>query len=792
MLNTLLPLVLTAALSGPGGPKGEKAKTYEGTAGELEIATPSIANARIDIDGRLDEAVWQQAALLTSFTQFEPVEGAPASQRTEVRVIIDDDAIYFAIKAYDDNPEGIRATLAERDSYTRSDDYVRILLDTFDDQRRAYVFTVNPLGVQHDGLWNETGGSTGRRGGFGSPIDNNPDFLWDSDAKILDWGYQVEIRIPFKSLRFREVEEQAWGLQVTRKIQRSGFESAWAPVSRNAANRLTQSGKLTGLKGLDMGLFMELNPVLTGKRIGQFDSELGRLRRDNPTGDFGLNATYGLTSNLTLDATYNPDFSQVEADAGQISVNERFALFFPEKRPFFLEGTEIFGMARQLVHTRTVANPVGGAKLTGKVGSFNIGYLGAIDESFDSGDPNTYVNLFRLRKDIGPASNIGAVYTDRTVDGNDYNRVAGADARLVFARRYTLTVMGAASLTASPSLESRSDGQMLYAKFERSGRAFSFNAELEDTDAAFDAGSGFFRRIGDTQFNSRISYNWFGKRGSLLEQVGPSFEFRGYWDHDAFWSAGPLEESQAQLGWRFSFRDNITFWGNYQRSMFQSAPGDYDGLFVSQPDGSYPDFRPDQDLFDGLQSTTFALWVNKWERVRGNIRYTISETPIFDRSFGVPVAAANSYSANATLNLYPTRSLVAEIGLRQTRLVRKSDGVEHSTALIPRIRAQYQFTRALFVRGIFEYSNQESLDLMDPVTGLGLYREGSDGEFSARSGSTRNDFRVEGLVSYEPSPGTVFFIGYTRQMQDSQAFRFRNLRSTADGLFVKLSYRFRM
>ena len=260
-LFQLAQVAAAASLLAPGvleSPVGPVADRYRGTFAEIEIATPAVESANIDIDGRIDDAAWAQAALLDGFTQFKPIEGTPASQRTEVLVLVDADAIYFAVKAYDDDPAAIRATMAERDSYGRTDDYVRFILDTFDDQRRAYVFTVNPLGVQHDGLWNETGGGTGRRGRghFGSPIDQSPDFLWDSDARITEWGYEAEIRIPFKSLRFPELEEQSWGLQIERKIQRNGYESSWAPITGNVANKLTQAGKLTGLLNLDMGLFM--------------------------------------------------------------------------------------------------------------------------------------------------------------------------------------------------------------------------------------------------------------------------------------------------------------------------------------------------------------------------------------------------------------------------------------------------------------------------------------------------------------------------------------------------------
>ncbi len=801
MSMKILPITLAAlVLSGVGSQQvaaaqeadgGARAapttsEEYSGADGNVNVPVPVLEDAGIRIDGLADEDAWATAAVLTSFTQFEPVEGVAADQPTEVRVLMDRSAIYFAVKAFDSDQSGIRATLGERDSFTRSDDYVRIVLDTFDDQRRAYVFSVNPLGVQHDGIWNE-GGSTGRRGGFGPPVDDNPDFLWSSDAKISEWGYLVEVKVPFKSLRFPEVPVQDWGIQVTRRVQRNGYESAWAPLTENIPNRLTQSGRLTGLRELDPGMFMEINPVLTGNRFGSVDDTDDFVHSD-PDADFGLNFTYGVTSNLTLDATYNPDFSQVEADAGQISVNERFALFFPEKRPFFLEGTEVFGMPRQLVYTRSIANPIGGAKLTGKVGSLNVGYIGAVDQSFDAGAADTYVNLFRIKKDVGRSGNIGAVYTDRTVGSNDFNRVLGTDARVVLARRYTITMMGAGSFTDAPTFGSLESGRFLYSRVERAGRAFSFNAEFEDSNDEFDAGSGFFSRVGDTQLNSRMSFNWFGTPGAFLEQISPSLEARGFWDHDGFWDGEGIEEGRLQLGWRFSLRNNISLFGNHSRGMFSYAPEAYEGLAVDGPGGIQP-FVPDQDLFSGLASTNLSMWFNNWQRVRGNVRVTWSDTPIFDRGRGVAVEPASSLNLDGSLNLYPTRALQAEVGIRHNTITRASGG-EYSTATIPRIRAQYQFSRAFFIRGIFEYSAQDRAGLLDPETGLPIL-SCSDEICSAVSGSTANDFYVEGLITYEPSPGTVVYLGYSREMDDTGAFDFRDIRPTADGLFVKLSYRFR-
>lgn len=780
----LFQIAAAAALMGTAsGPSG---KAYDGAAGDLVVATPRVESAEIHVDGRLDDPSWQQAAVLESFTQYDPVEGVPASQKTEVLVLVDGGAIYFGVRAYDDAaPTGIRATMAERDEFDRSDDYIRFILDTFNDQRRAYVFSVNPFGVQQDGIWNE--GSGGRH--MGPPVDDNPDFLWESAGQLTDFGYVVELRIPLKSLRFPALPEQSWGLQVVRKISRNGYQESWAPISNNIANQLTQTGKLTGLKNLDPGLFMEINPVLTGKRLGSTDSDTDVFSRQDPSGDFGLNLTYGLTSNLTLDATYNPDFSQVEADAGQIAVNERFGLFFPEKRPFFLEGTEIFNLPKNLVYTRSIANPIAGAKMTGKVGTWNVGYLGAVDESLDDGVDNTVANIIRVRRDLGAASTLGMVYTDRTRHTNDYNRVAGVDTRLVLARRYTITAMGSASFTDTPD-EASSVGKLWSARVERASRTFGFTAEVEDSDHDFDAGSGFLRRTGDTQLQTNLRYNWYGARNALVERVGPTFEVQGYWDHDAFWNGESPDETQLQVGGSISFRGNVSIFANAKRKSYSFSPVDYEGFVVPGVSGGHVPFFPDQGLFGSMYGGDVNFWMNTFERIRGNIRVSWEQVPIFGGS-NAAVEPAESWSTNLGLNLYPTRSLKTEVGLRTTRISRASDGSQYSSATIPRIKAQYQFSRAFFVRGIFEYQSSEKGALRDPVTGAMLSYCDSEGSCEVRDGSNGYDFHVEGLVSYEPSPGTVFYVGYTRQMEDTEAFRFRQVRPVADGLFVKLSYRFR-
>jgi hypothetical protein len=772
-----------AAASGPhaaaSGPHAA-GMSYDGSARQLDIEAPRIMDPRIAIDGRLDDAAWADAAVLTGFTQFDPIEGAPASERTEVRVIVAADAVYFSVRALDSSG-GVRATLTDRDGYGRSDDYVRFILDTFNDQRRAYVFMVNPLGVQGDGLWVEG------RGGRGGPIDWSPDFLWESAGRVDAHGYSAELKIPFKSMRFPDADVQDWGLQIQRSIRRTGYEQSWAPITRDEANGLAQSGSIRALEGIDPGMFLEFNPTMVGSKSGRWDDNLGQFARGSSNGEFGLNVAYGLTSNLTLDGTLNPDFSQVEADAGQIVVNERFALFLREQRPFFLEGADIFSMPKQIVYTRSIVNPVGAAKLSGKIGAFNVAYLGAVDE-LNGGASSPVVNLLRVKRDLGRTSTMGAVYTDRTESGDGFNRVLGADARLVLGGRYTVEMMAAGSADGAGGAPTNW-GSLFTASVNRASRSLSMSASFEDVGAGFRAGSGFIRRTGVTQFEARTGYTFRGKRGALLEQLSPSIEVQGYWDRDDFWAGRGTQEREVNASLNASLRDNIGGYLNYRRSDFDFAPSYYAGFGSgSNPDNLAP-ISSDRSLYSGLESFSVRSWISSWERVRPSFGASVSDTPIF--SSGVPVDLGRTWSADASLTLVPNGQFQATLGARHVKIFRQRDDSEYSSATIPRLQLRYQLSRALFIRGVGEYSSQVRGNVLDPVTGQQVY-SCSANTCSARTGSDAHDFGIETLLAYEPSPGTVFFLGYTRQWDDTSGFRFQDVRADADGLFVKLSYRFRM
>lgn len=766
------------AVDVPATPAPSPSVTYLGLAGDLVVPAPLRLSVQVRVDGRIDESEWATAPLLTGFTQYDPVEGVAAAMRTEVRVLVTSDALYFAVKAFDE-PGAIRASLARRDDFGDSDDYVQIVLDTFDDQRRGYVFQVNPLGVQGDGLWVEG------RGGRGDPVDWSPDFVWSSEGRVEADGYSVELAIPLKSLRFPDRPVQDWGLQVTRLTQRNGFRDAWAPVTSEEVNRLAQAGKLSGLRDLEQGMFLEFNPVVTGSSAAQWGGDDLGLVRDPTAGEFGFNVTYGLTSNLTLDGTFNPDFSQVEADAGQITVNERFAIRLSEQRPFFLEGTDIFSMPRQLVYTRSIGNPVAAAKLSGKVGAWNVAYLGAVDRASDGANPA--VNLLRARRDLGSSHSVGLVYTDRTASGDSFNRLVGADGRFVFRSRYTLEVLAAGSADAVSAGPSTRWGSLLSASLQRSSRTFTYSASFEDVTSDFRAGSGFIRRVGVTEAQGRMGYTFRGGQGAFVERWGPSVEVGSTWSHDGFWSGRGPEESQVSMNLSASLRNNIGGFISWSRNNYDIGAEAYDGFAVAR-DGGTAAFLPDQRLFQGLDAVRVRTWLSPWEKADASFGASWDESPVFDR--GVPVDLAHRWSADLGLTLRPSGSLSTELGVRHVTLLRQRDGSTYSSATIPRIRARYQFSRSLFVRTIGEYSSQERGDVLDPVSGSAILfcRDSC----SPRTGSDNHDFRLEGLLGYEPTPGTVVFVGYTRSWQDTVGFRFQDLSPRSDGLFVKLSYRFRM
>jgi len=414
-------------------------QNYSGVHGQVRVQIPRV-EAEIEVDGLLSEEVWSRAGKLTGFSQYSPADGRPAEQETEILVWYSPTALHFGVRARA-RPGTVRATLANRDQLG-SEDRIEFYIGTYNDGHQALVFGVNPLGVQQDGTLAESGRNNGGREG----TDLSPDFVYASRGHLTEDGFEIEIRIPFKTLRYQSGDPQDWGLHVVRRVQASGHEDSWVPAQRAAASFLQQSGTLQGLTGMRRGLVMDLNPVVTARATGTPVTPTG-WNYDSGA-ELGGNVRWGITPNLTLNGTVNPDFSQVEADATQIVTDPRQVLFFPEKRPFFLEGIEQFAVPNQLIYSRRIVAPVAAAKLTGKVAGTTVATMFALDgqEVSRSGEDNPFFAIARAQRDLGGGSRAGLVYTSRIEPGYS-SHLGGLDSRFVTSGGVALSAQAVGSVT---------------------------------------------------------------------------------------------------------------------------------------------------------------------------------------------------------------------------------------------------------------------------------------------------------------------------------------------------------
>src|SRR5215218_3973883 len=403
------------------------------------------------IDGKLDEEVWKKAAVLKDFYQIQPGDNTPPSKPTEVLIGFDSQFLYIAFKATDE-PDKIRATVAKRDK--------------FNDKRKAFEVFFNPLGIQGDGVLTEGRGE-----------DFSVDLLMESKGVIHETGFNVEIAIPFKSLRFEAGKDKLWGAHFFRRIKRFENElDSWMPFSRSIDSNLSQAGHLTGLEGISVERTIELIPSLTvsqnSRFVGSFpplplSGDSGRIVNEPVRLDLGLTAKFIPSSGVTIDLAINPDFAQVEADQLVDTANQRFPIFFPEKRPFFLEGIDIFQTPITAVHTRAIVDPDVAVKTTGKMGRNTFGLMvasdngpgnlsaddrGALNSCFDSRamdprvicsnerflDKNAYIGVLRLKRDVGKENSIGMLATGYSFI-EKHNQLVAIDGRFKLNKQTTVS-----------------------------------------------------------------------------------------------------------------------------------------------------------------------------------------------------------------------------------------------------------------------------------------------------------------------------------------------------------------
>jgi hypothetical protein len=438
------------------------------------------------IDGRLDNPLWETQALrIDDFSQLSPKAGEPGTQKTVAYLGMDDKNLYVAFRAFDSDPGKIRCSITNRDNAI-DDDWVTIFLDTFNEKRRAFCFLINPAGVQMDMIRTEEGGNDN--------MDSSWDTVFASEGKVDAEGYTVEMAIPFKSLRFPDKPEKVWTIVLGRNLPRQGEVDLWPKFDRNIPDLLTQGREFVIPGHIEKGKNLEIMPIATS------------LQKEGHKLDLqpGVNLKYGLHSDLTLDLTANPDFSQIEADVPQIDVNLRYALRYAEKRPFFMEGMELFNYPDiEMVYTRRIIDPLWGAKVSGKIGRTAYGILSAYDlhpsESLwdihggeTNGNERALFNIVRLRTDVFKESYLGFSVADKEIDGS-WNRVAGADGQLKFANKFFLSFQAIASKTSYDG-DKTSLAPALYGEAFYFNKHWNFGGYFEAIHPEFEASSGFVNR----------------------------------------------------------------------------------------------------------------------------------------------------------------------------------------------------------------------------------------------------------------------------------------------------------
>ncbi len=752
--------------------------TFHALKGQTEARAPRVDTA-ITIDGHLDKPVWRKAALLTGFSEYSPADQRPAPDSTEVLVWYSQTSIYFGIRAFE--PHGIvRATLADRDKIT-NDDNIELHLDTFREGRKAVVFIVNPLGVQADGTKNEGGGFIPGANVAPGQNDLSADFQWESKGRLTDYGYEVEVRIPFSSVRYPAATEHIWGLQIDRHTQHNGYEETWTPAKKASASFIAQEGLLRGITGITHGQVFEVNPELTDAIAGNA-AAAGPGWRYNSRVQLGGNVKWGIGSNFVLNGTIKPDFSQVEADATQIATDARFALFYPEKRPFFVEGSELFNVPNTLVYTRRISQPDAALKLTGKLGSNDLAILSALDAgSTTITGARPLIDIVRLQRDIGHQSTAGLLYSDRVGGGRD-NHVGGGDIHLTFGKMYYAQFQAVMSSTTTGG--NTAAGPMWDAVVDRTGRSFGFHYNIIGLDKNFQTDNGFVARTGVVQPGIANRYTWYGAPGALLERFNVFFRQSGTWRYDDFMAgrhvleenAGGLTNFLLRGGWNVNFNPSF---GSYA---FDTAA--YLRVRTTSATGTLVPFAPPGRRTNALYSLSVAT--PQFPRFAASVGATFGKDIDFFES-----SAVRRTDFNASLDLRPDDRLRISATYVSSHFTRQSDGVNSFTARIPRLKLEYQLARPLFVRVVSQYTASDRKPLLDPANGRTLFVSNGAGGYTASTESTTNTLRTDFLVSYRPSPGTVVFVGYGNSLTESDPLAFTQLRRVTDGFFVKLSYLFR-
>jgi len=733
--------------------------------------SPSVAGTMLKVD---------------QFWQHDPIDGQPISQKTEAYLGYTDKNLYVVFLAFDNDATHIRNHMVRREQINE-EDQVGIFLDTFHDHRHCVFFFINPSGVQQEGTFFE-----GQQ-----DIDLSWDTIWKSETRVSKKGWIGFISVPFKSLRFRSTKAvQDWGFLLERDIPHNNTEHSFFPhYSMNVQGLLPQEGALTGLKDISPGRNFQLIPYVSGRSYRSVD------QRDplNPTFEAksfdakaGLDAKAVIKDSFVLDATINPDFAQVESDEPQITVNQRFEVLFPEKRPFFQENSGYFATPINLVFTRRIADPLYGVRLTGKKGPWSVGTLFADDqspgESVAPNDPlwgrQAYFGIVRVSREIGKnGSNIGLIYTDRELDTvpnttctadpcvTRTNRVGGIDAHFRFNKNWQLDAQAVNSLTRfNDGTSDHGAGYFLY--LERSSRNVEINSMYKDNAPGFQTRTGFFQRP-DIRWFSNFAQRRFYVEGKHLLWHGPSIYTRNIWDHNGL----RIEYfTNANYKWVFSNRNNLGIYANYGHERLR--PADYSQLTsnIDVPHDQFGFFLNSQ-YFNWL---TLAMEANigrdtNYDPVQCGS--TIGDCPITPLLPG----PGKSRFAQVSATFRPNRGLTIENTFFYYSLRDIHTNLNFINNYIARSKWNYQFTRAFSLRLIGEYNG----NIANPA-------------FTSLQNA--KSFNADVLFTYMVHPGTAIYVGYNSDLANiylpltssptNYTELVRSNRYLNDGrqLFVKVSY----
>ena len=664
-------------------------------------------------------ALAKQMVNVSGFIQRAPQDNEKATQKTRVFLGHDAKNLYVVFLAFDDEPDKIRARMAPRETVD-ADDTVNIMVDTFNDQRRGYTFRCNPLGIQWDAAWSE-----------GSSFDSSFNAVWRSDGKITDAGYMVSMVIPFKSLRFPSGDRQVWGLMFNRGLPRNAEFSYWPRYSNRIQGRLNQAGSLVIEANLSQGRNTQFTPYVTARSFELLDPEQAAFIKESFEADGGLDAKMVIGDSMVLDATANPDFSQVESDSPQITVNQRFEVFFPERRPFFLENADIFQMPTNMVFTRRIADPRGGVRLTGKAGKYGIGAFLVDDEApgkqLDPDDPNAgdvaSIGVLRLSRDLFSQSKLGFIYTGREFAGN-WNHVFGVDARVLLGKNWNAQAQVVGSRTDIDAGE-REGGHLATMFFNREGRKLSAHLHASQADNDFQTQLGFLRsvqRAGTRNFHGSGTYK-LRPEGPRLISYGPSIRFETGWDYDT----GKRLEASLEPSFQVELVGNTLFEAKAELHKERVGPEEFEAL-TGPVNFSY-------------QSMAFNFDSSYYGSATWGLNLEIGETPNFRPAAGVAPELADVFTGTAGMDLRPMPALRIQTNFLYIRLTEPDGGDLIFSNQIVRSRVNWQFSKEFSMRLILNYEELDANALRTDLT----YNHNLNGDL---------------LLTWLVNPWTALYVGY--------------------------------